>query len=246
MLSVEIILLVTATFLLGGFVKGTIGLGLPVVALAMMAAPLGVEKAMAIMLVPCFVTNVWQALAGPYFAQLLKRLWTYLLAALAGTWIGVSVLAEGGDGMLMVLGVVLCAYSAIYFAGFRAPAPGEREPIAAPVAGGLGGVMFGMTGTFIIPGILYLQALGLKRDALVQALGLVFVTITTGLTASFLHHQLIPAQAAALSGYALLPAAVGLVLGRRYRQAISEELFTRYFFAALFATGLYMIVRSTM
>ena len=50
----------------------------------------------------------------------------------------------------------------------------------SPLMGGAGGLMFGMTGIMIVPGILYLQTLGLKRDTFVQALGLTFVTITTG------------------------------------------------------------------
>ena len=98
----------------------------------------------------------------------------------------------------------------------------------------------------MIPGVLYVQALGLDRDGLVQALGITFVTISTALAVSFLHHQLIPADVAALSAYALVPAGIGLMLGRKYRRAISEELFTRYFFIALFLTGIYMIVRALM
>ncbi|MGI9483626.1 MAG: TSUP family transporter [Hyphomicrobiales bacterium] len=246
MLSFEIILLVTVAFLFGGFVKGTIGMGLPIVSLAVMAPPLGLDNAIAIMLAPIIITNTWQALAGPKFAELVKRLGTFLLAAVVGTWIGVSILAQSGDVLLAVLGLILCIYAVTYFAGYRVPPPGESEFAASPVAGGLGGILFGMTGNFMVPGVLYVQALGLDRDSLVQALGITFVTISAALAVSFLHHQLIPADAAGLSFYALVPTGIGLTLGRKYRHSISEELFIRYFFFALFLTGIYMIVRALM
>jgi uncharacterized membrane protein YfcA len=247
MWTFEILALVTVTFLFGGFVKGAIGLGLPVVALAFMAAPLGLEQAMAIMLVPCLLTNIWQAIAGPYFKELLRRLWAFLLAGFAGTWFGVSVLAKSsGSVLLVVLGCVLCAYSMMSLMRPQIPPPGPRERFYSPVVGGLGGVMFGMTGTFIIPGILYLQALGLSRNALVQSMGMTFVVISSGLSLSFVSHGLIGTDVALLSGFAVIPTIAGLLLGQRFRHKVSEEQFRRVFFAGLFFAGLYMIIRMAL
>ncbi len=240
----EIIALVTITFLFGGFVKGAIGLGLPVVALAFMAAPLGVKAAIAIMLGPCIITNVWQALAGPAFGDLLRRLWSFFLMAVIGVWFGVQILAAtSGELLLAVLGIILCIYSLISLLRPQIPPPGEREKYYSPVAGGLGGIMFGMTGTFIVPGVLYLQALGLNRHVMVQALGMIFVAISVVLAVSFARHDLIPAQLALIAVYAVLPTALGLVIGTRYRHRISEQQFRRIFFISLFVVGLYMLTR---
>ena len=67
------------------------------------AAPLGMKTAMAIFVVPCVVANVWQALAGPHFPQLVRRLWTYLVMGCIGTWFGVGVLAGTSDDLLLAL-----------------------------------------------------------------------------------------------------------------------------------------------
>ncbi|MGI9374218.1 MAG: sulfite exporter TauE/SafE family protein [Hyphomicrobiales bacterium] len=243
-LSVESVLLVTFVFMFGGFVKGTIGLGLPVVALAFLAAPLGLETAMAIMLAPITLTNLWQAVVGPHLITLIKRLWTFLVAAMVGIWIGVSVLAERSELLLGLLGIILCIYSLTYFSGFRMPPPGKREWAYSPLAGGLGGLMFGMTGNLLVPGILYVQALGMKRDMLVQALGLIFFTVSSTLSISFLFHNLLSMETNLLSLYAVIPSVVGLILGQRYRHKISEEKFTRLFFIGLLITALYMIWRA--
>ena len=116
----------------------------------------------------------------------------------------------------------------------------------SPVAGGLGGVAFGMTGIFIVPGILYLQALGLKRDVFVQALGLTFVTISTSLLIGMAGRNLISGEQALVSTLAVAPTLAGLALGQRIRHRISEVLFRRLFFIALFGVGIYNLVRANV
>ena len=109
MWSPEVIAFVAATFLLAGAVKGVVGLGMPTVSLALLTATLGLKEAMALMLIPSFVTNVWQGLAGGAFKAIVRRLWTMLAAAAVATWLGVSILA-GADAVLLsgMLGLLLC------------------------------------------------------------------------------------------------------------------------------------------
>ena len=58
------LILVGLTFVLAGGVKGVIGLGLPTVSLAILTATLGLHSAMALLVAPSLVINVWQALVG--------------------------------------------------------------------------------------------------------------------------------------------------------------------------------------
>ncbi len=243
----EIVALVVGTFLLAGFIKGVIGMGLPVVALAFLGSTLGVREALTIMLIPGLATNTWQALAGPTFGDLIRRLLSFLAAACVGIWFGVGVLAGAkSDTMVALLGVTLCTYCAVTMLRAQMPPPGPREPWMSPLMGGLGGVMFGMTGIMIVPGILYLQTLGFRRDVFVQALGITFVTITLALGTSLTGRGLITRDLVLMSLTALVPTAAGLALGQRYRHHISEERFKRIFFIALFVIGLDMLRRSLL
>ena len=70
---------IAAVFLLAGAVKGVIGLGLPTVSLGLLAAALDLRTAMALMIVPSFVTNVWQASAGGNGRAIVRRIWPFLL-----------------------------------------------------------------------------------------------------------------------------------------------------------------------
>ena len=69
--SVEPLPLVVATltFLLAGFVKGVIGLGLPTVSMGLLTLVMAPAKAASLLIVPSFLTNVWQWTAGPSFRR---------------------------------------------------------------------------------------------------------------------------------------------------------------------------------
>jgi hypothetical protein len=243
MWTVEVISIVCATFLFAGWVKGVVGLGLPTIALALLAATVGLREAIALMLVPAMVTNVWQGLAGGAFAPLLRRLWPLLLAACLGTWFGVGILAQADTVLLTgVLGVMICAYAGVSLAAPRMPPPGRWEGVLSPTIGAIGGIVTGLTGSFI-PGILYLQALGLSRDHLVQAMGIAFTVLTVALASALTRHEMMTADLWLMSALAVAPAALGMVLGQAVRRRLSEVLFRRVFFSALLLLGAYLAAR---
>ena len=55
---------IAGAFLLAGFVKGVIGLGLPTVSVGLLGLLMTPAQAAAILVVPSLVTNVWQAAVG--------------------------------------------------------------------------------------------------------------------------------------------------------------------------------------
>jgi hypothetical protein len=80
--------LIAAVFLLAGFVKGVIGLGLPTIAMGLLALIMPTSKAAALLIVPSLVTNAWQMFTGGNLAALLRRPWPMLLGAWLATWRG--------------------------------------------------------------------------------------------------------------------------------------------------------------
>jgi uncharacterized membrane protein YfcA len=227
-------IVIALVFLLAGLVKGVTGLGVPTVSLALLAAAVGLQPAMALLLVPSFVTNLWQALAGGALAAILRRLWPLLLAAALTTWLGVRLQALV-DGRLLsgVLGLLLCAYAAFGLARPQLPEPGRHEPRLAPLVGALNGLSTGLTGSFVMPGVPYLQALGLPRDALVQAMGVLFTVSTVALALGLADRRLVSADLALRSAGALLPCLAGMLIGQALRRRLPEILFRRLFLGAL-------------
>jgi len=57
-------------------------------------------------------------------------------------------------------------------------------------------------------------------------------------------NNLLTPELATVSSMALLPAIIGMVLGRKIRQWLSEQLFRRLFFVSLLLLGFYIIAKS--
>src|SRR6201985_1549473 len=77
--------LIAAAFLIAGFVKGALGLGLPTVRMPP-------AEALAIVIVPAIVTNIWQTFVGPYLRDIVRRLWPLLIGTAAGIWLNAGAL----------------------------------------------------------------------------------------------------------------------------------------------------------
>ena len=244
-MEIAAVLIVAATFLLAGAVKGVIGLGLPTVALALLTATLGLEAAMALMLAPSFVTNVWQAAVGGHMRAILARLWPFLAAAVLTIGLG-AVLAARVDVALLsaLLGLLTLIYGSIGLFRASLSLPPGIEPWASPLTGAVNGVLTGLTGTFVVPSVLYMQSLGLPRDMLIQAMGVLFTLSTAALALALSGRGLLDADLGLQSAAAVVPALAGMVIGQRIRRSISEATFRKVFFVSLMVLGLFIIAWS--
>jgi uncharacterized protein len=215
------------------------------VSLAVLTVTLGLKPAMAILLAPSFITNVWQGLVGGHLQAILKRIWPLLLALCIATWIGLEVLARSNAELLAgLLGVVLAGYAVFGLVRLDPPSPGRLERWLTPATGLASGMLNGMTGSFVVPGVIYLQALGFSRDALIQAMGVLFTTSTVALGLAMRGQGFLSPDLAILSAGGVVPAVAGMILGQLVRRRLSEATFRNVFFAALLVFGCYIAARS--
>jgi uncharacterized membrane protein YfcA len=235
---------IAVTFLAAGMAKGITGMGLPTVAMGVLGALLSPVLAAGLLLVPSFVTNVWQLLAGASFGALGRRLWPMMAALVAGTLLGAALLAEGGRGATTAaLGWALVAYALYTLLARQLSVPRRLEWLLSPLVGAATGLVTGATGVFVIPAVPYLQALGLTKDDLVQALGLSFTVSTLALAIGLGARGAVAADTLALSVAVVLPALGGMWAGQKLRARISPPAFRRWFLVALLLLGLEMALR---
>ena len=243
----ELILAIVVAFVIAGVVKGVIGFGLLSVVLALLAAAVGLNETMVLLLVPCFVTNLWQALSGSNLVYVIKRFWTLLVGIALISWVGARWHATTDSRWLIsLLGGLLCAYALLGLVTRRIPSPGRHETVLSPIMGAISGILNGLTGSFVVPGVLYLQALGLARDTLIQALGVLFITSTIALGVSLRGNDLLSAEYALLSVMGVVPALLGMDVGLGLRKNLNAEQFRRAFFAALIAFGVYLLLNPVL
>ena len=242
MLEPVTLIAIAGAFLIGGVVKGVIGLGLPTVSLALLAVLIDLPSAMALILVPSILTNVWQVMAGHNFKELLLRLWPFLLIATLTVWIGAIAITRVDLSLLSaLLGLLLVIYSLVNLTGFHFKISTPHETWLGLVMGTMNGVFTGMTGSSVVPGVMYLQAIGLPRDMLIQAMGMLFMLSTLALAIALQQAEILTIENGMLSIAALVPGFIGMFFGQKVRQNLSELVFRKVFFVSLLAMGIYII-----
>jgi len=243
--STPLLAIVAAVFILAGLVKGVIGMGLPTIAIGLLGLVMAPVEAAAMLVLPSLITNVWQLIAGPSFRALLKRFNTLLIGICCGTPLGVSFIVSGNTPIVTAfLGFVLMAYGLYGLSAARVAIPAQAEWWVSPLMGFFTGILMGATGISALPVAPYFTALGLKRDDLIQALGLSFTVSSIALAIGLLVTGEFMMEIATISLLALIPAFLGLFVGQFLRQKIPQEQFRRYFFASLLILGGYTAYRA--
>lgn len=237
------LLLCILIFVLAGLTKGVLGLGLPTVAMSLLALLMTPAEAAALLLIPSLLTNVWQFCAGPAPWQSVKRLLPLQLALVPGTLLSIPLLT-GSDsaGLAAALGAVLVAYGLIGWTGWRLPVPDRHEGKIAPLVGFVTGLITGMTGVFVLPAVPYLQSLALDKERLIEALGLTFTVASLALLIGLWWQDALAIERLGASSLLLLPALLGMWVGQRVRQGLDEQLFRRLFFGGLLLLGAYAVL----
>ncbi|AYQ27332.1 sulfite exporter TauE/SafE family protein [Polaromonas sp. SP1] len=248
--EVFILGVVVAVFLLAGLVKGVVGLGLPTLSMGLLASVMPPAHAAVILILPSFLTNAWQMWDGAALGRLVRRLWPLQLGVLAGTlWAPVSLVTLNANVASAGLGAALMVYAVLGLAAVSLSVPRRGERFSSGATGLITGAITAATGVFVFPAVPYLQALHLKKDELVQALGLSFTVSTVALFGRLALEGSFSADAVpgGWGWLAALPAALlGMAAGQMLRGRLDEKAFKRLFFTGLLAIGLYMVIGSAI
>jgi len=242
--AVLLLLAIAGIFLLAGFVKGVIGMGLPTVAMGLLGALTHPAEAAATLVIPSLVTNVWQLLAGPAFGALIRRLWPMMAGVCLGTWLGAGILTGDNSALAStLLGVALIVYAVVGLTAVRFAVRAFWEAWLNLPIGIATGLVTGATGVFVLPAVPYLQALKLEREELIQALGLSFTVSTIAMAAALWGEDAINTADIVRSLLALVPALGGMFFGTWVRSRIAAETFRRVFFLGLLLLGAHLSLR---
>lgn len=237
----QIALFILAVFMLAGFVKGVLGLGLPTISMGLLAIVMTPGQAAALLVIPSLATNFWQMIDGPYFRTVVKRLAGMLIGTCAGTWLGAGWLtgpyARYGA---VALGLSLVVYAVLSLSAVHVRISRNKEIWLGPIVGLLTGLITAATGVFVIPAIVYLQGIGLEKEELVQALGLSFTTSTIALSLNLVGAGVLNVSLASTAIGALVAAMAGMWIGQLVRLRLDQATFRRWFFIGLLLLGIYL------
>jgi len=232
---------IAVAFIVAGVAKGAIGMGMPPIAIGLMSFAVPLESAIAIMILPTLVTNVWQAIYGGGFRPLMRRFGSMAVTAMIGILaVGLMLSDLGSPGTAGWVGVLLVLYSIIALTPWRPRVPRRAESWANPLIGLASGAVAGSTGVAAVPFLPYMQSLDMDRHELVQALGIMFLFITGMLAVSLALHGAYHMTNSVAGIAAVAPTMVGVWLGQHARRRLSPETFRRIFIFGMLGVGLHL------
>jgi uncharacterized membrane protein YfcA len=237
----SMLVLIAASLLLAGFVKGVIGLGLPTVSMGLLAVTMPPGQALAIVIVPAIVTNIWQTFVGPHLRDIMRRLWPLMVGVVIGIWLNGGLLtgpyAPYGT---VFLGGLLVIYAITGLRKFHFKVARRDEKWIGGIVGLITGVISAGTGVQVIPSMPFMQAIGMEKDELVQALGVFFTVATLALAFNLTASGLMTAATALPGAVAMVASFAGMFIGQAVRSRMQPDVFRRWFLIAMILLGLYL------
>lgn len=236
---------VILAFLAAGIVKGAAGLGLPTTALGITTLTLDPRTAIALVLIPMCVSNIWQLYRAGAVWGALRRYAPFVITLLIG--IGATVFATQSAAdrtLLAALGFIMLAYVALTVSAWAPRIPDSQDTAAQIGAGVASGVMGGLAGIWAPPMALYLSARGTLKDEFVRATGLLLFVGTLPLIWGYARAGYLTPNLLGFSALLLLPTFLGFSLGERLRHRLSETQFRRLLLGLFVVMGLNLLRRA--
>ncbi|MEM7254802.1 MAG: sulfite exporter TauE/SafE family protein [Pseudomonadota bacterium] len=232
--QLETVAVIGVAFLLGGLVKGVIGIGLPLVVVPALATYSNPLTAVSLMVVPAITSNIMQAYQANLQRETVVRFWPAMIAMVIGAFVGSRFLTGASDAnATVVLGAVVVLFCLTQLLSGLPPIPKHLERPFTVVAGALSGAAGGLSGFFGLALVPYLFALRLDKETFVAAIAVLYLSGVLSLYSTLALTGELTRTGIILSIGATLPTLLGVWLGSLVRQRVSEVQFRRALVIAL-------------
>jgi hypothetical protein len=234
----SIITAVICSLIAAGFLKGTIGVGMPVVALPLLSLFLDVKSAAMLLSIPLVLSNLPQALEGGKTGRCLMQLTPVILGMIPGLFLGVQILlALDANVARVIAGLVLMGVGGVTLLAPKLQIQPRLTLPAGIAFGFFGGILGGIAA---MPGplvFIFLLAKGLRGKAFTKEASL-YLVVSAGLLALLLTaSRAFSWLDVSVSAAAMLPVALGMYAGQHMRDKIAPETFKKLVLIAVIAAG---------
>jgi uncharacterized membrane protein YfcA len=246
MLLDQTTLLVGFLLLLAAFVKGTTGMGFPLIATPTVALVLDIRTAVTILIIPNLVMDITQVFRGEFPAPIVRRFSGMFFWTVIGVFLGTKVLVTLPLWILnLVLGIMVLAFVVATLFRFELEIPAHRERMLSPMMGLVGGFLNGMTNAAGPALAIYLYSLRLPKIQFVKSIASIFIVTKASQLLAVSTWNLLNRTTLELSLAVTLFVLLGFYAGLKTQDRINQRIFNRGLLTLLFLIGL-ILVGSTL
>ena len=238
-------IVVAGSLLLAAYVKGTTGMGFPLIATPTVALLLDIRTAITILIIPNIVMDATQIFRGTFSPALFRRFFWLLVLTVAGVFLGTKVLVTLPIWVLnLTLGLMVLVFVFSNFFRFDWEIPPQMEGMVSPFAGLVGGFLNGMTNAAGPALAIYLYGLKLAKTEFVKSIATIFIVTKVSQLVAVSTWNLFTFSTLSLSLVVTLFCLIGFYAGLKTQDRVNQRTFNRGLLTLLFVIGATLVVRS--
>ncbi len=242
-----ILALAAGVTLIAAVVKGAVGFAMPMIMISGLASFLPADQALALLILPTFLTNFAQAMRqGLRQALASARDFRVML------WVLVVFVALSAQAvpylpkalLLGVLGGSIVLFAATQLAGYQFRFDGRHRTRAEVLTGIVGGIYGGVSGVWGPPTIALLVSLEADKRESVRVQGVVYLVGAAVLLAAHAGSGVLTLERLWFSAILAVPALAGLAVGFAIQDRLDARRFRRWTLVVLAITGANLLRRA--
>ena len=239
----------TITFILisifvGGIVKGSVGIGMSMFSVPIIAFILPPTKAMMLLCFPIIATNLIQMniKKGRNDYRFLPMFLMLFLGILIG---GKLILNLNFQTISIIIALTIIFFTLINFFGFNLKNIKKRnEKILSVIIGFFSGILGGLSTFYAPPIITFLVSLNLEKENFIRTTATMYFLASIPLYSSLVYHGLGNFYDLLMSLIVTAPALFGQYLGTKIRMMLSNEIFRKTILSILIIIGFLLLIKN--
>ena len=220
-------------------------MGLPTISLLLLTLFTDISTAISLIIIPSLATNLIQGFIGKYFKELIKEFWFFFIISGIFVYLGSFIFLKINVAIsTLLLSILIILYSLTILIKKNFPIIKKTSTLMKITIFSSNGILTGMTGSLIIPGVFYFQSLDFNKEKLIQALGIHFsvLTLFLGLSKSYNNYYLTQDLLFA-SFISCIFAFFGMYVGNNIGRKINETKFKSLFMLSLIILGILLALK---
>ena len=240
-----IVIVIILAVMAGGLIKGTIGFGMPMVALPLIAFAVPVTTAMILLCAPIFLTNFLQI----KFKQGISsyRFLPMFLFLVVGLIIGARLILEINLNTITQIIAILIIFAAVINCfGFKINnnINKKNEKIITSFIGFGSGILGGLSTVYGPPMLAYLVAVDLPKEKFVRTVSTMYFIGSFPLYGSLIYYGFATKQDLIMSLLLIIPALIAQQIGTKIRDKINQKQFRNCILVTLVILGIMLFVKT--
>ena len=240
-----IVIVIILAVMAGGLIKGTIGFGMPMVALPLIAFAVPVTTAMILLCAPIFLTNFLQI----KFKQGISsyRFLPMFLFLVVGLIIGARLILEINLNTITQIIAILIIFAAVINCfGFKINhnINKKRERIITSFIGFGSGILGGLSTVYGPPMLAYLVAVDLPKEKFVRTVSTMYFIGSFPLYGSLIYYGFATKQDLIMSLLLIAPALIAQQIGTKIRDKINQKQFRNCILVTLVILGIMLFIKT--